>query len=199
VTRATAALAFALLAASCQQADQSGTAKQATTKHPATTAAPTTAARPSTAAPVAKAPAPPARPDPAPLTIEAWVNSEPLTLSALKGKVVVLDFWAIYCGPCRTLIPHLNALYLKHKDQGLVVIGITEDRKPDVEKFAPKHQLTYPVGIDKLVDGNGVTLAAWKIVAIPTLCVIGRDGKLAWRGPGDKLTEDILTAELARK
>lgn len=188
MTHAATALAVVVLLVSCQRAGNTGKKAQATTSAP-----------PATAATAAKAVEPPTRPDPAPLTAAAWVNTGPLTLEALKGKVVVLDFWAIYCGPCRTLIPRLNQLYLKHKDQGLVAIGVTEDRKAEVEKFAPQHQLTYPVAIDKLTDGDGTTFTAWRIVAVPAACVIGRDGKVAWRGPGDKLTEDILLNELARK
>jgi thiol-disulfide isomerase/thioredoxin len=136
---------------------------------------------------------------PPPLDVAGWVDSEPLTLAALKGKVVVVDFWGIFCAPCKKLMPHLDQLYDKHRGAGLVVLGVSEDEKPDIEKFAKEIEVTYPLAADRLVEGNGVTLGAYKIVAIPTVYLIGRSGKIVWVGDGPKLTDKMVLDELARK
>jgi len=141
-------------------------------------------------------PAKPASQSPPPLDVAEWVNSKPLKLSELEGRVVVLDFWNVYCGPCRKLIPHLAELYQKHKDKGLVVIGISLDEKADLDPFLEKHPIPYPVAIDRIVEGEEQTAKAYGVVAIPTTWVIARDGTVAWKGPGDKLTEKLLLDEL---
>jgi thiol-disulfide isomerase/thioredoxin len=144
-------------------------------------------------APPAKATAPP------PITIAAWFGSEPLTLEGLKGKVVILDFWNTTCGPCRKLMPHLADLYTKHKAEGLVVIGVTEDEKGDLEAFLKDNPVTYPIAMDALKGGTGQTFDAYQIGSIPTVRLIARNGSLAWKGPGDELTNAMVLAELARK
>lgn len=136
---------------------------------------------------------------PPPLAIAEWYGSEPLTLDGLKGKVVLLDFWNTFCGPCRKLIPHLEELHKKHKADGLAVIGITEDDKADLEAFLKKNPIAYPIALDRLKAGAGETFEAYKIVSIPTVCLIARDGSLAWRGQGHKLTDGMVLAELAKK
>jgi len=174
-------LAALLLLASCEPVEPQAKGL------PATDAVPTT-----------EAPAE-ADKDLPPLQIETWLHSEPLTLEALKGKVVVLDFWSIYCPPCIKLMPHLNGLYAKHKDEGLAVIGITENRKDEVGPFLEKTPVSYPIAIDRLKGGEAQTQAAYGIVAIPTAFLIGRDGRLAWKGQGDKLTDAMILAELAKR
>lgn len=134
-----------------------------------------------------------------PLRIAHWYGSEPLSLEALRGKVVLLDFWNTTCGPCRKLMPHLEELYRKHKAEGLIVIGVTEDAKADLEEFLRKNPVGYPVAIDELKGGAGVTFDAYKVGSIPTVCLIGRDGGVAWQGTGEKLTDAMVLAELAKK
>src|SRR5438445_2375247 len=60
------------------------------------------------------------------LEVKGWLNTggKPVKFEELRGKVVVLDFWGVWCGPCRKAVPHLKELYEKHKDDGLVVIGV---------------------------------------------------------------------------
>jgi thiol-disulfide isomerase/thioredoxin len=166
-----------LLLVSCEPAQQKGA------KRPA----------PATEARAAEAELPP------PLQASAWLNSEPLILAELKGKVVVLDFWSMYCGPCRKIMPHLSELYRKQKAEGLVVIGVTEDVKAELEGFLKENPVAYPLAVDRIVNGEGMTTNAYGIQAIPTAWLIGRDGKVAWKGHGDKLTDEMVLAELAKK
>ncbi|MBM4037344.1 MAG: TlpA family protein disulfide reductase [Planctomycetes bacterium] len=136
---------------------------------------------------------------PPPLAIAAWFGSEPMTLDDLKGKVVILDFWNIGCPPCRKLMPHLAALYAKHKAEGLVVIGITNDEKGDLEAFLKENPAGYPIAMDTVKGGKEQTFDAYGIGGIPYVWVIARDGSLAWKGPGDELTDATVATELAKK
>jgi thiol-disulfide isomerase/thioredoxin len=116
------------------------------------------------------------------------VNGNPLKLSDFKGKVVVLDFWATWCPPCRAEIPGLVALQKKYADQGLSVIGVSLDEQgPAVVKpFMQRFAINYPV-----VMGNEKILADYGgISAIPTTFVIDREGNVvaAHQGYTDQAT-----------
>jgi cytochrome c biogenesis protein CcmG, thiol:disulfide interchange protein DsbE len=99
-----------------------------------------------------------------------------LNSEELKGKVLVVDFWATWCAPCIEEIPNYNQLAAQYKDQGVEVIGITlesgslEDAKPKVEEFDMK----YPVvmGDDAVVEGVG------GLIGFPTTFLVGKDGKI---------------------
>lgn len=101
-------------------------------------------------------------------------GSVPGALSELRGKVVVLDFWASWCMPCRMSVPALNAWHDRYGAQGLVVIGVTMD-SPDVAL-----QASLDMGIDYAVasDPDGETTRVFKAFALPTMFVIDRDGKV---------------------
>ncbi|WP_010587380.1 TlpA family protein disulfide reductase [Schlesneria paludicola] len=79
-----------------------------------------------------------------------WLNGPPLTLKALRGKVVVLDFWTDWCGPCRNDLPKMKALYDQRETNGLIVIGVhlAGSKLPDIQKVMDKFQLEYPICID---------------------------------------------------
>lgn len=107
----------------------------------------------------------------------AWVNVSPLagapsSLASLKGRVVVVDFWASWCGPCRMLAPKLSALKNRFGAQGLSVVGITTDDAEHAALFAERHHMTYPSVVDKDSDTN----KAWGIVGLPTVVVVDKKG-----------------------
>jgi thiol-disulfide isomerase/thioredoxin len=83
-----------------------------------------------------------------------WINSEPLTLDALKGKVVLVDFWTYTCINCIRTLPHLTALYDKYKAQGLEIVGIHtpefefEKNYDNVKAATVKYGIKYPVVLD---------------------------------------------------
>ena len=102
-----------------------------------------------------------------------------VSLSALKGKPVVLNFWATWCMPCRAEIPHLEALYIKYKDQGLVVLGAnTETDYIKVKRFA-ESRMSYSV----LLDG-GTQAQVYDVKGIPCTYYIDRKGIVRHRSVG---------------
>lgn len=95
-------------------------------------------------------------------------------LKSLKGKVVLVNFWATWCPPCRKELPDLEQIYEKYKDQGLVVLAITDEDTTKVKPFIVDHKLTYPI----LLDQNRKVSDALNIEGIPRSFLYNRDGKL---------------------
>ena len=98
-----------------------------------------------------------------------------INLSDHEGKVIILDFWATWCGPCRAEIPFFIDLYDEYKDDGLVIIGAAIDRKNKVERFYRQYKMNYPVGFAKPKDAAPFG----GIRAFPTTFIIDREGKIA--------------------
>jgi thiol-disulfide isomerase/thioredoxin len=145
--------------------------------------------------------------DPAPkLQVAQWVQGD--AVDAFEGdKVYIVEFWATWCGPCISAIPHLNEIYLRHKDKGLVVIGQNVFEKDDkgVPGFVRKmgSKMTYRVALDdKSVEG-GFMAAKWLKAAgqngIPCAFVVNKAGKIAYIGHPMRLQESLLTSLLAEQ
>jgi len=96
------------------------------------------------------------------------------TLKDLKGKVVLLNFWATWCPPCRKEMPDLENLYRRFGPQGLVVLGIDDEDAATVKPFIAQHSVTYPV----LLDPGRKVNTLFQVEGIPKTFVYGRDGKL---------------------
>lgn len=111
------------------------------------------------------------------ITVGDWLNSDPLTLKDLRGKIVVLEFWATWCPPCRDSIPHLNKLHEEYKDKGVVIIGITQESKGKVKPFAKRMDMKYVVGIS-----GGNTSRAYGVRGIPHAFIIDTEGIVRWSG-----------------
>ncbi len=106
-----------------------------------------------------------------------WSQVTPLTgaprsLAELRGKVVVLDFWASWCAPCRFVVPRLNAIKARFGAQGLAVVGMTTDDAEVAATAAQRLGITYGV----VVDEKGAASAAYGIGGLPTMFVIDRKG-----------------------
>jgi len=97
------------------------------------------------------------------------------TLSNYKGKVVLVDFWATWCGPCRVEIPGFVSLYKKYRKKGLVILGVGLDRRDALEKFAKKYKMNYPVLIGTKDIGD-----AYGIRAIPTTLLLDKENRIAY-------------------
>ena len=133
------------------------------------------------------------KPAPA-LSLKGWLNSKALTPSDLKGKIVVLDFWATWCGPCLASVPHNNELAKKYASQGVVIIGICAPKGVEkMEETVNKYKIEYAVAAD---DG-GATFKAFKADSYPDYYLIDRQGNLVW---GDIVNSEVEKAiQLALK
>jgi cytochrome c biogenesis protein CcmG/thiol:disulfide interchange protein DsbE len=98
-----------------------------------------------------------------------------LALEDLKGKAVVVNFWASWCIPCRDEAPVLQKTYERYRDQGLVVLGVdVNDFKADARRFMKRYGITYPV----VYDGKGSTVGKWGVRGFPETFFVDRSGTL---------------------
>jgi peroxiredoxin len=102
------------------------------------------------------------------------LQGKPWHLRDLKGKVVLVNFWATWCSPCRKEMPDLDALYNKFKDQGFVVLAISDEEAAKVSPYIAEHKISYPV----MLDAGRKVNDAFIVEGIPKSFVYDRSGKL---------------------
>jgi peroxiredoxin/outer membrane lipoprotein-sorting protein len=131
---------------------------------------------------------------PAPPFTLKGVKGSTVSLTSYKGKVVMLDFWATWCRPCRIELPHVEKVYQDLKAKGLVVFAVNfAEDAATVRGFLAQNPLTLPV----LLDEKGEVGQRYQATAIPTLVVIGKDGKVSSYFQGVR-EEDVLRKALAK-
>jgi peroxiredoxin len=113
---------------------------------------------------------------PAPDFVLNDIDGNAVKLADFKGKVLIVDFWSTWCGPCVGEIPDFVELYRTYKDKGLVIVGISLDQGgvEVVKNFAAQYKVTYPL----VMGDQKVTEAYGGISAIPTTFIIDRQGKI---------------------
>ena len=115
-----------------------------------------------------------------------------LRLADLRGRVLVVNFWASWCGPCREEAAALEAVWRRYRDAGLVLVGVNiQDRDAAARAFLAETGASYP----NVVDGTGATSIAYGIYGVPETFVIDRQGRIRVRQVG-ALTRDGLARQI---
>jgi len=134
-----------------------------------------------------------------------WLQGDPIK-EFESGKAYLVEFWATWCPPCRTAIPHLNEIYVKYKDKGLVVIGQDFGETGDalVEPFLKTmgDKMTYRVGLDeRTANRKGKMVETWmtaaRLISIPCAFLVDTKGVVAWIGDPMELKESTIEQVLA--
>jgi thiol-disulfide isomerase/thioredoxin len=120
------------------------------------------------------------------------ISASEFKVDNYKGQVLVLDFWATWCGPCKMEIPHLIELQEKYRDQGLTVMGITYDDNPDrdVPPYAAEVGMNYVN-----VRADDALKREYAVIGLPTIVIYDRDGNEVMNRPG-YIGKDQLEAEI---
>jgi len=129
-----------------------------------------------------------------PFHVSNWINGG-ITASDIKGKVIVVDLYATWCGPCMRAIPHNNALLKKYKDQGLVIIGVCTSGQGQ-ETFvanAREHGIQYPAACDPELKSE----KAWAVNYYPTYAIVDRKGIVRVIGLQPDHVEEVVKKLLA--
>ena len=130
-------------------------------------------------------------------------DNSPVKLSDFRGKVVLVDFWATWCGPCKVTMPHMEKLHKKFEAQGLVVLGVCvwDDRaKFDAWQKAPEVKTSYPKVFDTAGKNTPASIARklYAVSGIPTFYLVDKEGKILFSGVGSgPQTESGLDKALA--
>lgn len=124
------------------------------------------------------------------------IEGKDIQLSGYKGKMVVLEFWATWCPPCKATIPELIAVQEKYAGKGLVVLGVSIDEGGDLSlklsAFSKEHKINYPILI-----GSEEVSRSYGVMSIPATFLIGKDNKIitAYKGYVDNL-ESLISQQI---
>lgn len=136
----------------------------------------------------------------APLVIKDWVKGSQVDVRDGKN-VYVVEFWATWCPPCRTSIPHLTEVQKKFKDKGVVVVGVSDEPKDTVAPFVKEmgDKMEYTVACDDNRQTMAAYMRAYGQNGIPTAFIVGKDGKVLWYGHPMGDLEKVLGQVVAGK
>ena len=119
-----------------------------------------------------------------------------LKLSEMAGNVVLINFWASWCGPCREEMPLLNALHNKYEPLGFMVLGVNVEENPaNAEGFLKNFPVDFPILLD---DSNKVS-KQYKVIAMPTTVVVDRDGNMRFLHQGYKSGDEATYRQMVKK
>jgi thiol-disulfide isomerase/thioredoxin len=138
------------------------------------------------------------------LSTGLWINSEPLTLNGLHGRVVLIEFWTFACYNCRNTLPTIKKWDAQYRDKGLTIIGVhtpesdLESNLNDLRREVAELGIKYPV----VTDNDYSTWKAYKVEAWPTLFLLDKQGRVRWTHVGEGYydqTEEVIKKLLAEK
>jgi thiol-disulfide isomerase/thioredoxin len=142
------------------------------------------------------------------ILVARWIDQKPVKLADLRGQVVLLDFWATWCGPCLAAFPYLKQWHEKYKERGLVIIGLTRyygsgegrDMLPAeeftfLEKFKKEHELPYGIAVAEGSENHG----NYAVTGIPTAVLIDRQGKVRFMTTGTGAGSETQIAAMIEK
>lgn len=119
------------------------------------------------------------------LEISEWVKGDAVDLEGAKGKrVVVVEFWATWCGPCRVSIPHLTELQKKYASRGVTIVGVSDETSATVKSFVSGlgEKMDYTVAVDRDRRTSEAFMGAYDVNGIPHAFVVDKEGRIAWHG-----------------
>jgi len=175
-----------------EESPQAGAAKEPPTQTPSASAP---AAEPPTRspAPVEDLPVGYARGDRAPEFALRSLDGESVRLSSYRGHIVILDFWASWCGPCRTSMPALHALWEGYRDRGVVLIGISLDRaESDARAYLRANKYDGMIALWDSVTASQAVARTYGVAGIPRTLVIDADGVVRFAGHPATLSATLI-------
>lgn len=135
-----------------------------------------------------------------------WINSDPLTLKSLRGRVVLVDFWTFACYNCRNTLPYVKEWDERYRDKGLTIVGVHSPELDEERLFENVKRETVSLGIryPVVTDNDYATWRSYNVEAWPTLFLVDKQGRIRWSHAGEgeyekteKLIQQLLAEEEA--
>ena len=133
---------------------------------------------------------------PAPNFTLKSLSGKNMKLSEMSGNVVLINFWASWCGPCREEMPYLNALHKKYKSLGFTVLGVNvEEQSSNAKGFLSNTPVDFPI----LLDNKNKVSKMYNVIAMPTTVVVDRDGNMRYLHKGYKPGDEKKYVKMVKK